>query len=89
MKKTILSIAVAGLSLLIGCEGGERDAEIRQYPKSPQEYEQQVIRKLRERNTREGTSFDVKAEAERMRQKYNGLSDEAKIIEYNRVKAGY
>lgn len=86
MNKTTLSFAIAGLSLLIGCGKSEqaRSAERRQYPKSPQEYEQQVIKKLRERNTREGTSFDVKAEAERMRQRYNGMNDSEKIREYER-----
>lgn len=91
MRKIILYLAIAGVSLLTGCGESEptRDAVRRQSPPSPLEYEKQVIKQLRERNAREGTGFDVKVEAERMRQKYNGLSDEAKIIEYNRVEAGY
>ena len=80
MGKLLLCLAIASVSLLTGC--GEEERHSVRSPESPQSYEKQVRRKLQQRNVREGTDFNVSAEAERMRQRYIKLSDEEKVKAY-------
>ncbi len=86
MRKILLCLAIASVSLLTGCGKEEAPLGSRpsvRSPKSPQSYEKLVRTKLQERNAREGTDFNVSAEAERMRQRYIKLSDKEKLKAYD------
>lgn len=72
---------IVAVSLLSGC--GEKEAP--PSPPSSREFEAAAKEYIKERNRREGTSFNPEDEAARLRQKYSNLPDDKKREMYDKV----